>query len=45
MFVVIYNIWRYYHKDDSYEYCSDVQDTVDNNQGINQYKAIGVKHN
>lgn len=43
VFVVIYNIWRYYHKDDSYEYCSDVQDTVDNNQGISNMEAISTR--
>ena len=31
-FVVIYNIWRYYHEDDGYEYCPVVTDTSDNNQ-------------
>ena len=30
--VVIYNIWRYYHEDDSYEYRPVVTDTSDNNQ-------------
>ena len=29
---VIYNIWRYYHEDESYEYCPAVTDTSDNNQ-------------
>ena len=31
-FVVIYNIYRYYHEDDSYEYTPEVTDTSDNNQ-------------
>ena len=31
-FVVIYNIYRYYHEDDSYEYSPVVTDTSDNNQ-------------
>ena len=31
-FVVIYNIWRYYHEDDSYEYSPVVSDTSDNKQ-------------
>ena len=43
MFVVIYNIWRYYHEDDSYEYCSDVQDAVDNNQGISNMETISTR--
>ena len=30
--VVIYNIWRYYHEDDSYEYSPVVSDTSDNKQ-------------
>ena len=33
-FVVIYNIWRYYHEDDNYEYSSVASDTSDNNQVI-----------
>ena len=32
--VVIYNIYRYYHEDDSYEYSPVVADTSDNNQVI-----------
>ena len=31
-FVVIYNIWRYYHEDDSHEYSPVVTDTSDNYQ-------------
>ena len=31
-FVVIYNIYRYYHEDDSYEYSPVVTGTSDNNQ-------------
>ena len=31
-FVVIYNIWRFYHEDDGNEYCPVVTDTSDNNQ-------------
>lgn len=31
-FVVIYSLYRYYHEDDSYEYCPVVTDTSDNNQ-------------
>ena len=31
-FVVIYNLYRYYHEDDSYEYSPVVTDTSDNNQ-------------
>ena len=31
-FVVIYNIWRYYREDDSYEYSPVVSDTSDNKQ-------------
>lgn len=31
-FVVIYNIWHYYHEDDGNEYCPVVTDTSDNNQ-------------
>lgn len=31
-FVVIYNIWRYYHEDDGNEYCPVVTDTSDNYQ-------------
>ena len=30
--VVIYNIWRYYHEDDSYEYSPVVTETSENNQ-------------
>ncbi len=32
VFVVIYNIYRYYHEDNSYEYTPVVTDTSDNNQ-------------
>ena len=31
-FVVIYNLYRYYHEDDSYEYSPVVTDTSDNHQ-------------
>lgn len=31
-FVVIYNLYRYYHEDNNYEYCPVVTDTLDNNQ-------------
>ncbi|MBO6254664.1 MAG: hypothetical protein J6O49_13615 [Bacteroidaceae bacterium] len=31
-FVVIYNIWRYYHEEDRYEYCPDTNILSDNNQ-------------
>ena len=31
-FVVIYNLYRYYHEDNSYEYSPVVTDTSDNNQ-------------
>jgi hypothetical protein len=31
-FVVIYNLYRYYHEDDSYEYSPVVADTSDNHQ-------------
>ena len=31
-FVVIYNIWRYYHEDDSYEYSPVASDASENNQ-------------
>ena len=31
-FVVIYNIWRYYHEDDSYEYSPAVTETSESNQ-------------
>ena len=31
-FVVIYNIWRYYHEDDSYEYSPLVSETSENKQ-------------
>ena len=51
-FVVIYNIWRYYHEDDGNEYCPVVTDTSDNNQvkkngygRNNEYKAIGFEDN
>lgn len=30
--VVIYNIWRYYHEDDSYEYSPVVTETSESNQ-------------
>lgn len=31
-FVVIYNIWRYYHEDDDYDYSPVVTETSENNQ-------------
>ena len=31
-FVVIYNLYRYYHEDNSYEYCPVVTDASDNHQ-------------
>ena len=31
-FVVIYNLYRYYHEDDSYEYSPVITDTSDNHQ-------------
>ena len=31
-FVVIYNIWRYYHEDDDYDYSPVVIETSENNQ-------------
>ena len=31
-FVVIYNIWRYYHEDDDYDYSPVVTETLENNQ-------------
>ena len=31
-FVVIYNLYRYYHEDNSYEYSPVVTDTSDNHQ-------------
>jgi hypothetical protein len=31
-FVVIYNLYRYYHEDDRYEFCPETTDTSDNNQ-------------
>ena len=33
-FVVIYNIYRYYHEDNNYEYCPVDTSTSDNNQVI-----------
>ena len=33
-FVVIYNVWRYYHEDDSYEYSPVVTETSENNQVV-----------
>lgn len=36
-FVVIYNIWRYYHEDDDYEYSPVEQSTSDNNQTERTY--------
>ena len=44
-FVVIYNIYRYYHEDDSYEYSPVVTDTSDNNQitGANMEKTISTR--
>lgn len=33
-FVVIYNIWHYYHEDDNYEYSPVASDISDNNQVI-----------
>ncbi|MBO5629383.1 MAG: hypothetical protein J5965_09960 [Aeriscardovia sp.] len=33
-FVVIYNIYRYYHEDDSYEYCPVTTSSSDSNQVI-----------
>ena len=32
MFVVIYNIWRYYHEDEDYDYSPVVTETSENNQ-------------
>lgn len=34
VFIVIYNIWRYYHEDDSYEFSPVTTSTSDNNQAI-----------
>ena len=31
-FVVVYNLYRYYHEDNSYEYCPVVTDASDNHQ-------------
>lgn len=44
-FVVIYNIYRYYHEDDSYEYSPVVTDTSDNNQitGANMEETISTR--
>ena len=44
-FVVIYNIYRYYHEDDSYEYSPVVTDTSDNNQitGTNMEETISTR--
>lgn len=44
-FVVIYNIYRYYHEDDSYEYSSVATDTSDNNQitGTNMEETISTR--
>ena len=36
-FVVIYNIWRYYHEDDDYNYSPVEQSTSDNNQTERTY--------
>ena len=36
-FVVIYNIWRYYHEDDDYDYSPVEQSTSDNNQTERTY--------
>lgn len=33
-FVVIYNIWRYYHVDDNYDYSPVVTETSENNQAV-----------
>lgn len=33
-FVVIYNIWRYYHEDDNYDYSPVVTETSENNQAV-----------
>ena len=33
-FVVIYNIWRYYHEDDDYDYSPVVTETLENNQVV-----------
>lgn len=33
-FVVIYNLYRYYHEDNNYEYCPVTTSTSDNNQAI-----------
>ena len=32
--MVIYNVWRYYHEDDSYEYSPVVTETSENNQVV-----------
>ena len=44
-FVVIYNIYRYYNEDDSYEYSSVATDTSDNNQitGTNMEETISTR--
>ena len=39
VFVVIYNLYRYYHEDDSYDYSPVETDTSDIIQG---YKGTGV---
>ena len=36
-FVVIYNIWRYYHEDEDYDYSPVEQSTSDNNQTERTY--------
>lgn len=33
-FIVIYNIWRYYHEDDDYDYSPVVTETSENNQVV-----------
>ena len=45
--VVIYNLYRYYHEDDSYEYSPVVTDTSDNNQitETNMEETIGTQSN
>ena len=37
-FVVIYNIYRYYHEDNNYEYCPVATSTSNNNQVIETNK-------
>jgi hypothetical protein len=34
VFVVIYNIWRYYHEDEDYDYSPVVTETSENNQVV-----------